>query len=238
MAVLSGMFPAGETEFLDSVRAYRNNVTDPALKKQIRGFIGQEAHHSNQHKKINAFFKELGYNAVRQEKEFYWIFERVKKMPRRIRLAQTVSAEHITAILANFLLTKSHIVESMEKPVQDLFFWHAIEEIEHKSVAFDVYMDQVGDRKNLRRTFRMMTFLMASWIVISMVRMLWWSKQRPTWAEFKEFWSFLFNKKDGVVTSIASDHQDFYRDDFHPWDHDESELLNTWRTKLGYDSDL
>ncbi|MCF3995899.1 metal-dependent hydrolase, partial [Pseudomonas aeruginosa] len=46
---MSVLFPDGERFFIDSVRHYRERVEDPALKQQIRGFIGQEGHHSREH---------------------------------------------------------------------------------------------------------------------------------------------------------------------------------------------
>ena len=67
-AALSSTFPPGESEFIASVRLYRDRVTDEKLKQQIRGFIGQEGHHSHQHKRANEALKELGLDAVRLEK--------------------------------------------------------------------------------------------------------------------------------------------------------------------------
>ncbi|WP_419811944.1 metal-dependent hydrolase [Bacterioplanoides sp.] len=66
-AALSSTFPPGEAEFIASVRLYRDQVTDEKLKQQIRGFIGQEGHHSHQHKRANEALKELGLDAVRLE---------------------------------------------------------------------------------------------------------------------------------------------------------------------------
>src|SRR3954454_9073585 len=43
MANLSSVFPDGEDFFVRSVRHYRDQITDPVLKRQVAGFIGQEA---------------------------------------------------------------------------------------------------------------------------------------------------------------------------------------------------
>ena len=67
-AALSSTFPPGEAEFIASVRLYRDKVKDEKLQQQIRGFIGQEGHHSHQHKQANLVLKELGIDAVRLEK--------------------------------------------------------------------------------------------------------------------------------------------------------------------------
>src|SRR6267142_1836665 len=42
---ISMFFPEGERFFIQSVRNYRNRITDPELKKAVTGFIGQEAMH-------------------------------------------------------------------------------------------------------------------------------------------------------------------------------------------------
>ena len=44
---MSVTFPEGERFFMRAVREFQEGVTDPVLRKQVRGFIGQEAHHGN-----------------------------------------------------------------------------------------------------------------------------------------------------------------------------------------------
>ncbi|MCA3859791.1 MAG: metal-dependent hydrolase, partial [Burkholderia sp.] len=53
MNALSLLFPAGERFFMDSVRNYRDQIEDPELKKQVIGFIGQEAMHTREHIEYN-----------------------------------------------------------------------------------------------------------------------------------------------------------------------------------------
>ena len=56
------------------------------------------------------------------------------------RLAATVALEHLTAILAAALLDgRSGSLAGADPRVAELWRWHAVEETEHKSVAFDVY---------------------------------------------------------------------------------------------------
>src|SRR6476620_10309137 len=52
-ANLSAVFPDGEDFFVRSVRHYRDRVTDPVLKQQVKGFIGQEAMHGREHRVFN-----------------------------------------------------------------------------------------------------------------------------------------------------------------------------------------
>src|SRR5437660_9961580 len=60
-AALSAVFPDGEDFFVRSVRNFRDQITDPELKKQVNGFIGQEAMHGREHRAFNDRLGELGY---------------------------------------------------------------------------------------------------------------------------------------------------------------------------------
>ena len=60
-AALSAVFPEGEDFFVRSVRRFREEITDPELKRQVAGFIGQEAMHGRQHRAFNDRLAELGY---------------------------------------------------------------------------------------------------------------------------------------------------------------------------------
>ncbi|NLV54340.1 MAG: metal-dependent hydrolase, partial [Acidimicrobiales bacterium] len=53
VSVLSGLFPEGEDYFVRSVRHFRDRIDDPVLKKQVAGFIGQEAIHGREHRDLN-----------------------------------------------------------------------------------------------------------------------------------------------------------------------------------------
>ena len=61
IAALSSVFPDGEDYFVRSVRHFRDRITDPALKRQVAGFIGQEAVHGREHRVFNDRLAELGY---------------------------------------------------------------------------------------------------------------------------------------------------------------------------------
>ena len=60
LTALSCTFPEGERFFVRSVRHFQKNLTDPLLREQVKGFIGQEAHHGNEHDAFNAFMESKG----------------------------------------------------------------------------------------------------------------------------------------------------------------------------------
>src|SRR5947209_20258999 len=96
-ASLSAVFPDGEDFFVRSVRHYRDQITDPELKRQVAGFIGQEAMHGREHRALNNRLDELGYPTKRVEKFTKWGLElRTKYAPAKANLAATAALEHFT----------------------------------------------------------------------------------------------------------------------------------------------
>src|SRR5256885_16573539 len=61
VSVLSAMFPPGEDFFVRSVKRHADEVTDPELKQQGAGFIGQEVTHGREHRELNKRLQESGY---------------------------------------------------------------------------------------------------------------------------------------------------------------------------------
>ena len=236
---LSSTFPPGEAEFIASVRQYRDRITDPLLKEQIRGFIGQEGHHSHQHKLINEALRDLGIDAIKLEKHLERDLQRFTKRKYatpKFRLAMTVGMEHMTAIMAEFVLKNPQVLAPLEESVKDLLYWHAVEELEHKAVPFDVYMQMEGDRKYLRRVLKLATFMFNVRIALYMVALLWWARKFPSWSDIKGFRRFMYGDK-GLLTNIRQPYRDFFKEDFHPWDHDNRDLIDKWQNELRKDSE-
>ena len=154
-AALSASFPPGEAEFIKSVKLFEDQITDPKLKQEVKDFAHQEAHHSLQHRQLNKIFDDMGYKTQDLDKVFR---EELKKREAtwsaKRRLARTVAGEHMTAIWAHWSLTNQDVMEPFPTSLKHLLQWHAIEEIEHKSVAFDVYQHCVGDTRFLNWEYR------------------------------------------------------------------------------------
>lgn len=144
--VQSLMFPPGERFFIRSVRHFRDRITDPVLKEQVAGFIAQEAMHGREHDTYNAQLTRIGYPVAWMEK---WVAATLwfadKTMWPKDQLAMTVSLEHLTSIGAEDLLEDPRILEGAPAEMARLWRWHALEETEHKAVAFDVYREIAGE---------------------------------------------------------------------------------------------
>src|SRR3954464_790000 len=156
IAVLSAMFPEGEDFFVRSVRRYADAVTDPELKEQVAGFIGQETTHGREHRALNEQLHEMGYPTRRVDRMVKFglgMYER--RLPGLTCLAITAALEHYTAALAETLLTDERAQALLgETEVRSMLLWHALEESEHKAVAFDVFRTAVGEERLRIRAMR------------------------------------------------------------------------------------
>ena len=231
---MSISFPSGERNFIESVRAYEDRIKDPMLANDVKGFYQQEAIHSREHRKYNQLLcRQRGYNLAMLEAVYLNRLERAKNNPRvtpRVNLAATVSIEHLTAIFGESIL-KGRLIKSMPEPVAELWQWHALEELEHKSVAFDVY-NQIGGSYKMRASMmRFVIFFLFKDVFSVAVKMLRHDKQLWKWKTFKSFSKFLFSK-DGFIRAHIPAYKAFFQQDFHPWEIDNSSLLKSWQEKL------
>jgi predicted metal-dependent hydrolase len=147
---LNLLFPAGERFFVRSVHRYLDRIRDPELRKDVKSFSGQEGRHANAHERYFEALENQGY-AIRgflrfYEKFAYGIVE--PSLPPQLRLAATAACEHFTATLASAALAENHFADA-DPTMRALLLWHAVEEIEHKSVAFDV-LQAVNPSRGLR----------------------------------------------------------------------------------------
>ena len=149
VTVLSCLFPEGEDFFVRSVRQYRDGITDPELKSQVAGFIGQEASHGRQHRLFNERLGQLGYPTRRIDRMTrFGLLLQERVLPKSVNLATTAALEHYTATLAQVLLSDPQARAMFDvDEIRSMFLWHALEESEHKSVAFDVFQTVSGSHR-------------------------------------------------------------------------------------------
>ena len=151
---MSLSFPSGERFFIDAVRAFEDEIDEPELRDAIRGFAGQEAVHRRIHQMYNeTFCRRRGYDLAELEAPMLegveWGRENVSPLG---QLAFTVALEHLTATLAAALLEdRSAALVGADPRVAEVWRWHAAEETEHRSVAFEVYSRVGGCPKRLRK---------------------------------------------------------------------------------------
>ncbi len=231
---MSTLFPQGERFFIDSVRAVMDQVNDPTLKEEVKGFIAQEAIHGNEHDKYNQQLKEQGYDIdMLARHQDWWTKLGNKTLTKKQQLATTCAVEHFTAIMANGMMQEpDRWLGGAPEAMQALWHWHAIEETEHKSVCFDVYKE-VGGSNLTRNLMMFQTTIHFSYMIARHVwHFLAKDKVQWKWKTWKTGYQFLLGKH-GIIRQMFGDYVDYYRLSFHPWQHDNSSLVNSWKKKFG-----
>ncbi len=230
MNALSIFFPEGERFFMHSVRLYRDRISDdPQLQRAVTGFIGQEAMHGREHEEYNLALVDAGLPAKKLERIVTWGIRYFKKLPNAMQLAITIALEHFTAILADLLLKDPRMIAGSHPKMIALWRWHALEETEHKSVAFDVY------RKVMPRSLGAYLLRTGTLLVITIgfltavfdfhLRLIFTDKNARGWRNWKNLFSYLFGSF-GVFRRIALPWLDYFRPGFQPWDHDNRQFLS------------
>lgn len=234
LAGLSGGFPAGEESFIRSVRRFADRVTDPALKKQVAGFIGQESTHGQEHRRLNAALVEKGYPIRWQDSEAVhrWRIRTEERTPAIVHLAQTAALEHYTAVLAERILSTDEIQAIPGSPeVWNLLNWHAVEELEHKSVAFDLYRAVGGSE--LIRIAAMAVVIAATVPLIALGLALSLAgdpaaRRQP----LRTLRGITTLYRGPFFRGFLRDAAVYLRPGFHPDDVDTVALLDLWRSRL------
>jgi hypothetical protein len=229
MEALSMLFPEGERFFVESVGHYRDQIVDPVLRKQVTAFAAQEGMHAAEHHKYNL---RAGAPAA----ERYEAIAGHLRLPiaRRVlspinRLAITVALEHFTAIMADELLKNPAYEELMDAEHARLWLWHAVEETEHKAVAFDVYRAVGGGYVRRAAVMQIMTllFIVASARLLAGLLRHDGAATRPTLSRFYEV-GFV---SPGFFRNCFPAWLDYFRPAFHPWQRENSNLILAWKER-------
>jgi predicted metal-dependent hydrolase len=228
---LSLLFPAGERFFIASVKNYAETVKSNALQRAVRDFCAQEGVHAREHAHYNRLLARWGYAAEpldqRTADRMRWV-SRVFSPERR--LAITCALEHFTAVFAHILLSQPGLLEAADPRMAALWRWHALEESEHKAVAFDVYRN--AGCSNAVRVFTMVT---TTWVFLGEILHFYFRL-----APHESFWTRLRYYAQSQVflfrytpwRELLRQYGAYYRADFHPWQHDNRELMDHWSRAL------
>lgn len=251
MTALSALFPAGEKFFIDSVRAVRYHPSikdDEALQKEISAFIGQEAMHTQEHVNFNASAQKFGHDVEALEKftdtaiqtaiqAFVKIVKPFGMTKEMVDLTATTALEHFTATIASQLLVNKHIQELMtDETMSTMWYWHAIEENEHKAVAFDVYEGVFGKGVKayaLRTSSLVFAMTLIFLIQSSFVLRLLKQDKKLNLGELSVIYKYAYSPSKGIITGMAKEMLAYFKPGFHPNDLDTVGLLKTWKAKLG-----
>jgi len=239
--IVSIMFPIGEQFFIDSVRYYRNQLTDPILQQQVTGFLAQESIHSKQHTQCNNLLKSNNKHLIIIEKISSLCFYIPRNYyPKSTALAFSCALEHFTAVFADNVLRSKYFTKLAHPTYANLWLWHAAEEIEHKAVCYDVYQQVTGGglRSYIERCLAMVGVTLCIFLVIFLISTImlfkkikerklnfFQKKKRPP---LTGWFRYLFIQP-GIIPNIASPYFAYYAPGFHPWKYDNSDIVIKWK---------
>jgi predicted metal-dependent hydrolase len=224
---LSTSFEAGEKFFIDSARALKGHIKDPALLEELNEFCKQEGHHTFQHLKFDRMNAALGLDIETCQRRYGWLLNRVRnRLDPMEMLAVTVALEHFTAGFAELYFARPELSTGADPNVQALWTWHAIEETEHKATCYDIYRAAGGSY------WTRVTSMPAAWSLILIISLmntftLLRNDKKLFTRDTLSGLRYLFGCR-GLVTGLLPAFFEYLSPRFHPWKQDNSAAIVSW----------
>lgn len=225
------LFPEGEKFFIKSIKPFYDEISDTKLKEQARDFMAQEAIHHREHERFWDQLEEMGLDP----RSFASVFKKSltaveslvflvlpKKSAEKLALSATTGMEHYTALFGNQALGNSEFLEPLyPKEMFMLLQWHAAEELEHKSVAFDVYKIVGGGYFTRILGMILASILFYFFAFAGMIYFIYQDKSKNLRGLPGKFYEFIVNfsarPKGAAGWRLLFD---YFRPSFHPDNHD------------------
>jgi len=225
---LSACFPRGEAFFIEAVKAHREG-TPPELAEAIREFIAQEINHTREHVAFNRAAVDAGYDLSRIDQRVAEWIDMTRDRPAIFNLAATMALEHFTAMLAHEFLTNPQHFSGARGDSADLWRWHAIEEIEHKAVAYDTWLHATRNWTRWKRwklksvMMLVVTFNFIRFRTLDALDLLEQDglKGPRTTMRLVAYLAW----KPGMLRRIVPQWVAYFLPGFHPWKHDNRSLI-------------
>ena len=235
---MSLFFPEGERFFIRSVRRFKKGLPK-SLLPEVSNFIGQEAFHGREHEVLNKMINE-----VNDSEDFEkYINEKVipffeKNNSGLFNLAGTIALEHLTAILAGALLDAQKHLKDADPEYRRMWLWHAIEETEHKGVAYDVFKEVVKEQPVKGYVYRSSALVVSSTVFFVLLAyhfggLMYKDRKEYSVKDVFEFIDFAFLFKPGILRKAGVEWFSWFIPNFHPWDADNSHHLDATDAILG-----
>lgn len=231
---LSITFPRGEAFFVESVKAFRDGAS-PKLAQEIRAFVMQEVMHSREHVSFNQRVIDAGYEIAHLEEVVRESLELTKDRPQILNLAVTMALEHYTAMMAHQMLTDPKAFAGADPELEQMWKWHAVEEIEHKGVAYDTWLHATKDWTRWKR------WKVKSIMMLLVSRTFWTKRWEGTldllaqdgitgWRAKRRLAWYLIGTP-GPLRRLFPAWVAYFLPGFHPWNHDDRKLIGKYESE-------
>lgn len=232
---MSLTFPDGERMFMDAVKAYRDRLTGK-LAQDAKGFIAQEAIHSREHHQLNSLIDRERYPVAEIEAMIRKRVTFARERGPMAMLISTIALEHFTAMMAEMHARHRDLFDTTDPEIEKLWRWHAMEETEHKAVAYDVFLEVTKDWSPLKRyvvrcrAMALVTIMFTRNITRYAARLLEADGYTPE-AALKAVKRFVW-RDPGLFRRGGKTYFAWYRPGFHPWDQDDRPLVADWKAEF------
>lgn len=216
--------PGGEAMIVQTIEEFMDQIDDPALKKTAQGLIGQELSHSRGHKQFIEVLERQGFSTRFYSGITNFLSYRILEptsTPLQ-RLAFIVGVERINELFAEITL-ESGKLRSAPPKIRALYEWHLAEEIEHKSVVFDVYHKISGSRFWLGYGIIMSYLVNMGYLALACASFLWQDRALFRWKTWAQAWRYFF-REERFLPRMTSGCWAALKKGFHPSATDNREL--------------
>ena len=226
------ILPVLEKYFIECFQRNKKELDLEHEKEQeLKLFIQQEASHGIEHQNFNHLLEEQGYPVKRIEKMISEKIGRIKsKWSVKNQFALIAAAEHLTHILSHCILKNPSYFNGAQAEIKKLWEWHATEEIEHKSVALNVYI--AADGGYWRRISIMILVSIKLFYLVNKIHFILVKHDKELW-NIKEHLRYIYYMwfKPSFMLRVLPYYLEYYLPTFHPAKKDDKYLIEKWREK-------
>ncbi|KOP22998.1 hypothetical protein AMR41_28355 [Hapalosiphon sp. MRB220] len=219
------LFPDGEQFMLRTIKGQIKQINNLQLKQEASAFIGQEAQHSIQHENFWEILQQQGYELKTYLRFLRFILWNICEnwLSIELKLAMIAGVENCTNVVAELVLEEELLAEA-EPKLKELFEWHAAEEIEHKTVAYDV-LQNVTKSYPIRLLGMLIGYTFVfGFLNLGLFMMLYQDKKLLNFKVWQEMVQFLFIKEK-FLFKVFLNSLEYLRKNFHPLQRDNLFLV-------------
>ena len=162
---VSMLMPHVEPYVVRSVRTVLDDL-DGDLRVEAEAWVAQETAHHGAHARFNRILLARRPSLRRVDRWMATSYRWLARRSDRFGLAYAAGFETVAFMVARWVDKRSStLFRGADRTATTLFLWHLAEEVEHKSVAFDVHRARGGGRASF--ALGMVTaMLMTAWFTI------------------------------------------------------------------------